>query len=70
MKVNKNQIWLDEEDEYLYYLLRLKDLEYNTLPKEFYLVPEWSAIMIEKVFIKKRLRVLKELIGYDLSVAD
>ena len=70
MKVNKNQIWLDEEDEYLYYLLKLKDLENNTLPKEFHLVSEWSAIMTEKVFVKKRLRVLKELIGYDLSVAD
>jgi hypothetical protein len=68
--VDKNQIWIDDEDEYLSTKIQLDNEEYWHLPKDFYLPYEWQEIIIKKVRLKNRLRKLKEKISYDNNVAD
>lgn len=70
MKVNKNQIWIDDEDEYLSVKIQLDNEEYWYLSKDFYLLHEWQEIVVKKVMLKNKLRKLKEKIRYDNNVAD
>ena len=70
MRVDKNQIWIDDEDEYLGIKIQLDNEEYWHLSKDFYLPHEWQEIIMKKVILKNRLRKLKEKICYDNNVAD
>ena len=70
IKVNKNQIWIDDEDEYLSVKIQLDNEEYWYLSKDFYLLHEWQEIVVKKVMLKNKLRKLKEKIRYDNNVAD
>ena len=70
MRVDKNQIWIDDEDEYLSVKIQLDNEEYWYLSKDFYLLHEWQEIVVKKVMLKNKLRKLKEKIRYDNNVAD
>lgn len=72
MKVNKNDIFVDDEDEIVHLELMLTRLHglFEEMPRWFFLKSEWNEYLFQKGQIKRRLSILKENLGYNNAVAD
>ena len=72
MKVDKKEIYLDEEDEYIALSITLGVLkkEYEEMPRWLFVKKEWNEYLMRKLRMEKRLRVLQGKMGYDSVLSD
>lgn len=72
MKVDKKEIYLDDEDEMIALCIGLEVLKkgYEEMPRWFFVKREWNDYLAQKLRMEKRLRVLQGKMGYDSAVSD